>query len=320
MGLRLPKTRGMLRREAAGWLVRLQSGREPDVEAKFQRWYRADPAHAAAFERVRRSYDQAGLLRNLDPPELQASQAPGAAGRSPRYAMAAAVAAILLVPATVLMIGRGAVPFGRPTVLMLATHVGEIREVRLSDGSTVTLDTASAIEVDFSRAHRRARLRKGRIRLAVATGGEPFVIEAGLATVTTSDGTVDVGEQGRVDVLRGDADVRQADGGTVSLTAGQAIAGGATKVEKEPSGAAPDWTHRMLQFDSTPLPSAIAIANRYSLHRIVLGTGLEQVRVTGAFKAGDAVGLAKALAAAFHLTLRQNPDGDLILSRDGATG
>ena len=311
----------MLRREAAGWLARLQSGREPDVEAKFRRWYGADPTHAAAFERVRRSYDQAGLLRNLDLPSLPASgAAPAATARNPRYAMAAAVAAILLVPAAMLTIGRGGLPFGSPTVLMLATRVGEIREVGLSDGSRVTLDTASAVEIDLSRAHRRATLRKGRVRLAVATGDKPFVIEAGSATVTTNNGTVDVAEQGRVDVLRGDADVRQADGRTISLTAGQTIAGGAGKVEREPSGAAPDWTQGMLQFDGTPLPSAVALANRYWAHRIILGAGLEQVRVTGAFKAGDAAGFAKALAAAFHLSLRENPDGDLILSREKATG
>ena len=83
----------MLRREAAGWLARLQSGRDPGVEAKFSRWYEADPAHAAAFERVRRSYDQAGLLRNLDLPSLQPSDAaPASTVRSPRYALAAALA------------------------------------------------------------------------------------------------------------------------------------------------------------------------------------------------------------------------------------
>lgn len=318
MRLRLPKTRGMLRREAAGWMARLQSGREPDIEAKFRHWYEAHPAHAAAFDRVERSFGQAGLLRNLDLASFNApSAAPAASARIQRYAMAAA-AAVVLVPAAVLTVGGGGLSLGGPTVLMLATRVGEIREVKLGDGSKVTLDTASAVEIDVGRSHRRATLRKGRARFAVVGGGTPFVIEAGDAAVTTNGGTVDVAEQGQIDVLHGGADVRRPDGHRVSLTAGQTIDRTNGQMPSNP-GAAPDWTQGMLQFDGTPLLSAVTVANRYSDHRILLGGGLDNLRVTGAFKAGDTAGLAKALAAAFHLSLGVNARGDLILSRGAAT-
>ena len=80
------------------------------------------------------------------------------------------------------------------------------------------------------------------------------------------------------------------------------------------SGAS-DWTRGMLEFDGTPLAAAVALANRYSEQKIVLEDGLGQLRVTGAFRAGDVAALASALAEAFHLSVMRNEKGNLILSR-----
>jgi transmembrane sensor len=59
----------------------------------------------------------------------------------------------------------------------------------------------------------------------------------------------------------------------------------------------------------------VALANRYSERHIILGEDLGTLRVTGAFRAGDTTGLAKALAAAFGLSLRTDSAGNFILAR-----
>src|SRR5215472_6551839 len=109
MGLRLPKTRGMLRREAASWLSRLQSGRDLDIERKFRRWRDSDPRHAEAFDRVARTYDEAGLLRNSS--IMAALRQNGGARPKPgwrsRPALAAAAAILVLVPVGVLLLRGG---------------------------------------------------------------------------------------------------------------------------------------------------------------------------------------------------------------------
>jgi transmembrane sensor len=74
----------------------------------------------------------------------------------------------------------------------------------------------------------------------------------------------------------------------------------------------------MLQFDGAPLADAVLLANRYSERRILLSPGLGSLRVTGAFRAGDTAGLARALAQAFHLSLNGTADGSLLLSRNGS--
>src|SRR5439155_17515417 len=124
--------------------ARLQSGRDPDIEAGFKRWHDADPRHAAAFDRVRRSYEQAGLLRHSR--NIGSGKHEPAIRRPewrPRPALAAAAAIVVLVPVGALFVRGGSLPFGGTNALMLMTSVGEIRQVKIADGSTVTLDTST---------------------------------------------------------------------------------------------------------------------------------------------------------------------------------
>jgi transmembrane sensor len=320
MSLRLLKTKGMLRREAAAWLARMRGGADADTERRFQRWLDADPRHKAAFERVSRSYEQAGLLRHSTVGSAaQPAAAPAHGPARPRYALAAAAALVLLVPAAILVMS--ALHPRRNEAVMLSTRVGEIRSVKLADGSSVTLDTETSLEVDIGRSQRRARLAHGRARFAVTRSGEPFVIEAGAATVTSNEGIIDVersGSQSDVGVRAGRAGIRGVgeDAPALALGPGEGASWtGAQPPQPYAIPAAPDWTLGMLEFDGTPLPSAIDLANRYSTRRIMLEGNMRDLRVTGAFKAGDTVGLAKALAAGFRLSLTQKPDGNFVLTR-----
>jgi transmembrane sensor len=314
----------MLRREAASWLARLQSCRDPDVEAKFRRWRDAHVTHAAAFDRVRRSYEQAGLLRHSPASAFEEPRRNPPAQR-PRYALAAAAALMVLAPAVLLLLRGSPIALGGPQVLMLATNVGEIRSVKLSDGSKVTLDSATRVEVEIGRMERKARLRSGRARFEVAPAARPFIVDLGTATVAASSGVVDVeraGPESRVAALAGTADVRQpaksqSDG--IKLLAGEEIAADAAGIKQKVSRArSPDWTSGMLEFDGTPIIEAVALANRYSVNRIRIDPDLAGLRVTGAFRAGDTDGLARALAAAFNLSMRRTADGALVLSRRSA--
>ena len=325
MRLTLPKTKGMLRREAAAWLVRLQSGRDPDIERKFRRWLDGDPAHAAAFGRVRQSYDRAAVLRH----SKRAFATPALARErphEPRFAWAAAAALVLLVAGCLYLRGGSILgPTGTEAV-MLTTNVGEIRQVRLADGTRLTLDTATSVEVEVEvgRSLRRALIKTGRARFDLAPADAPFVIETGNTTVTAGSGVLDVEKldgQSTVDVLAGNADVRSAAGprnNAVGLTAGEGailVSGG--PVRKHSLGVS-DWTRGMLEFDGTPLAAAVALANRYSEQKIVLEAGLGELRVTGAFRAGDVTAFATALAEAFHLSVMRNEKGNLILSHQRA--
>jgi transmembrane sensor len=326
VGFHLPKTKGMLRREAASWLARFQSGRDPDIERKFQRWRDADPRHAAAFDRVRRSYEQAGLLRHS--PRITAGVREPAVQKAewrPRPAFAAAAAVAVLVSIGLILGRGGMLPFGGTDAVMLMTTVGEIKQVNLADGSKVTLDTWTKVEVEIGRSHRGAHLKYGRARFQVAQAGEPFVVETASTIITTREGALDVeqvGPQSRVQVLAGAAEVRGSDArgaSALALGAGEGVTvSSAGPEQKRAVMQGPDWTRGMLQFDGTLLSDAVALANRYSDRHIILGSDLSALRVTGAFRAGDTAGLAKALASAFNLSFQQRRDGNLTLSRSAS--
>lgn len=314
----------MLRREAATWLARLQSRRDPEIENKFHRWRDRDPAHAEAFERVAASYQQAGLLRYSALAAVPSRAVARSRFRAPSYSWSLAAALMLLVSAGIYLTLAREFWTGGTEAVMLSTKVGEIQSFNLADGSKVTLDTASRVEIEIGHLGRRAVVKAGRARFDVANAGGPFIIEAGSSVASATGSVLDVEESGneaRVDVLAGSARIgwSGAGGSALRLAPGEAImAVRGSPIEKRSVGPAPDWTRGMLEFDGTPLGAAVALANRYSNSKIVLSQGLEKLRITGAFRAGDNLGFARTLAAAFHLSVSRDRKGDFVLSFEPA--
>lgn len=317
----MSKTKNMLRREAADWLARLQSDRDPDIERKFDEWRNADPRHAAAIDRIRGWYDRAGILRQSRDAASPPIRSPARWAPPPTVAVAAAITILLL--AAPLIFGSGRLPFSTTEAVMLTTEVGQIRNVKLRDGSMVTLDTQTSVEIDLGKARRTARLKHGRARFRIARSSAPFVVQTANAQVRAEQGVIDVewlGRQSLVQVIDGVAEARasrEEQTSPVVLAAGAGMTIDADRVQEVTNDRrVPDWTRGMLQFDRTSLRDALAVANRYSDRRIIVDGDLNQLRVSGAFRAGDTTGLARALAAAFHLSLQQRSDSSLILSRE----
>jgi ferric-dicitrate binding protein FerR (iron transport regulator) len=77
----------------------------------------------------------------------------------------------------------------------------------------------------------------------------------------------------------------------------------------------------MLLFDETTLARAVEQMNRQGAPPVRLGdAALANLRITGAFRAGDTSGFGESVAAAFDLTLDRGADGSLWLRpRPGAT-
>ena len=326
---RLPKTQGMVRRQARSWVVRLRGPRAAQLQDSFRRWYEADPAHAAAFEAVSRNLSKSGVASQSEFGRNRTLRRQTAlAVTQPRYALAAAISAIVLIPTGVLLSERGIGPFGTPKVFLLATSLGEIRKVELADGSSVTLDTSSSVRVELKSSSRRAVLNRGRVRFSVAADSRPFVVETDAATFITRDAVMDVERangQSRIEVLSGTASVN---GGTidqapnkVALTKGDALStsGNSTIARYRASAGQPDWTKGMLRFNATPLVEAVARANLYSDRKILLAGDINGLLVTGAYRAGDTGAFAASLAAAFHLTLRRTSAGDFQLASLGTS-
>lgn len=307
----LPFTREGRRRAAARWLARLHGPGAEAHQARFERWI-AGRKNAAAFERVAKSYDVAALLRlSAGPTERR----PGRASPGPRQAMAAALLIAAAAPIA-FIVSRPFLAGDHASRLMIATSVGEIRAVRLADGSQVVLDTDTLIEVPSRPASPEVRLKRGRARFSPA---HSLIVRAPTATIEGRGGAFDVGVSdggvavasygGEVRVTgRGDAPV---DDALVRPGEQLRLAVGAAKTSRITDRR---WTDGLLEFDGEPLGAALEQANRYSTQKVMLGDRrLEDLRLTGVFKAGNAERLARALALTFDLRLERLDGGDLLL-------
>jgi transmembrane sensor len=318
-------------KQAGIWFARM---RGPDREAlrpEFERWRDADPAHREAYEQAGGQWLETGGLadtemgRNRQLPERRPPIWEMSVARPAFAALALIVVAIVgfwyLRP-------QGPAPGGALVAAAepQATRVGEIRTVKLADGTTVTLDTDSAIEVSLSKDMRQVRLVRGRARFDVAhDASRPFRVEAGGRTVTALGTLFDVGfEPGgvRVSLFRGSVDVRglAPAGGVAAVTR---LAPGECFTDRSHSPlvvkASPglqQWVSGMLDFDGVALGEVLEQTNRYSERKIRLADpSLAAQRVTGGFRPLPVDELAAALAAAFSLRVERSPQGDLILRR-----
>jgi transmembrane sensor len=275
--------------QAAEWLVRLQDGASSADRAACEQWRASDPQHALAWERAERLLDQLGTL----PPELAMpvlNRAPHAARRA---AITRIVAAMLTVPVAW---GGWRYAQQQPWVADIHTAVGERRTVMLADGTSVTLNTASAIDVRYTAAERLIVLRNGEI--LVRSGHAPDV---GPLRVRTPEGTMQplgtVFNARRYEcstsltVLEGAVRITPA----AAANAAQTInAGSQTRFNRKhiaPARAADPalnaWTRGMLLADQMRLDELVAELSRYRNGVVRADPAVAALRVSGAFPIGD---------------------------------
>lgn len=154
--------------QAVDWAVKVQFN-EPDDDTRmaFERWLQADPANAAAWKRV--SSIQANFK---DLPSGVAKGVLDAVEKSRTGLQAARRTTLkLLLLAAVVGPTAWAIKRDAPWQRLIATEstsVGEIRTLHLDDGTTVTLNTDTAISVAFEANRREIRVHRGEI--LVSTG------------------------------------------------------------------------------------------------------------------------------------------------------
>lgn len=211
------------RAEASAWVVQLHGPeRSPALEAAFRDWLASDPEHGREFERVTRVWVEAPEIPLGGTTRLVQWNRPRVAWR---WAIAAAVLFIC-----------GITGFGVYQVWsaeVYKTDVGEQRIVRLEDGTRVSLNSDTEVEVWFAKTQRHVVLERGEAYFEVTHDRHrPFIVKAGNHDVTA------VGTAFMVRYDNGDTAVTLVEGKvTVShAVVGEAAAGkGETVVGTGPS-------------------------------------------------------------------------------------
>lgn len=229
------------------------------------------------------------------------------------------------------------------------TGVGEQVSFPLQDGSVVTLNAQSSLELAYTDAERNVRLVQGEALFAVAKDSDrPFQVYTERAvvkavgtefnvrfrgddtTVTVVEGIVEVrsGNDGRTGFGKGAEPAGANDSSSngrpavnkalVRLTAGQQAKvpplTGEVVVADIRVDKAMSWRERRLSFDAWPLSKVVDEFNLYNGQRIlILDEALADKSISGVFSADDRGSFALFLDEAGLAVAETRADGTIVL-------
>jgi transmembrane sensor len=285
-------------RTAAEWWTRL---REPEPTSQtieqWQAWLEADPRHAQAFEQVCRLGESLHTADASTRASLQQAFAPAERPRS-RWLAGLAIAASLVVA----VLGwRVAVHGGFSDAVdpqRYASDVGQNRDIRLSDGSTIELGAASSLTARYAKGQRAIELSAGEAFFTVTHERDrPFVVAAGpvqIEDLGTAFNVRRTGQQVTVAVTQGRVRVQAPAPGDkkqagMELVAGQQASYDPRRGVFSMSSVAVDhvavWRDNRLEFVNEPLSTVIANVNRYSRRPVqIADPRLGELTFTGTVK------------------------------------
>jgi len=323
--------------QATEWFVRLRAD-DADIEdlTRFRRWVEENPENATAYARVRQSWtavgDQAStpeiMLGRRDALEDARRAARGRWDPSQARWMRPAVAAIACVLLVVTSVGAW-MWWSRANAGVYTTGVGERRTLTLADGSVVTLDARSRIQVKYRDRERLIDLTQGQARFDVAKDpSRPFRVSAGQETVLAlgtqfnvelmADSLLVTLIEGRVAVMPEAPSPRTEPAAQIDLAAGEGLKvrhdGKRIRLPKVDIARVTAWQNGKLFFDNEPLASAAERINRYAREQIQVDASAADVTVSGVFNAGDARAFVEAITAYFPVKAEQRPGAALRLS------
>lgn len=293
-----------IQQQAADWLIRFSEQEEGEVDvalnAEWQRWCDQDERH----ERVYRQMHQLWTSATLAPASTQRK------ARPQRFLTVALLAGLV-----------GMVASQLPYNYWLAdqrTATGEIRRVTLDDGSVLTLNTHSAVNLHFDARQRTVELVSGEAYANVAKdpAGRPFVIRSAQASAQalgTRYSVREFGDSTRVHVEESRVQVTAQDNPTVSvaLNAGQQVSLNQHQLlHAVQNGVSEEgWLHNQLVFENAPLSEVVSELERYHRGVIYLDPRdrdmLAALRFTGVLPLDDTQRALSLLSHALPLTYRQ---------------
>lgn len=288
--------------QAADWFAVLQGGATSETERQqWQRWLDTGPQQRAAWQRVE---TVAGEFAGLAGLPARQSLERGNKFNSRRRVVLRAMT-IAPVAGLVGWLTARNVPW-QGWIAAHRTETGERREIVLADGSRLWLNTATAVDIDFSSGLRRIVLHKGEV--LVTTGHDdvfaarPLVVDVpqGWLVALGTRFAVRLEDDGavRLAVFEGEVEARPADGiASRTLIAGQQARVFVDRVEAPARVAVEEdaWTRGMLVADGMRLGDFVAELSRYRSGYLACAPEVADLRIVGAFPLADTDRILDAL-------------------------
>lgn len=306
------------RQAATAWLARFHAGSWSAAdEAALAEWLAADPAHSVAWLNARAMWGKLADLRPLAAAELRAARRKRTV--APRWQAGFALAGI-----GALIIGLVSVvlPGSFTAAQTYQTARGEQRTFMLADGSSVELNTATKVEINYSLSCRCLRLLEGDAVFKASHGDlRSFEVKVGNGAVR------DIGtefwirqEKSRmaVAVIEGAVEVSpKPDIARTRMNAGEHLAYDNNGRQLDTLGTALTdliaWRAGNIVFRDTPLTEVFAEFARYHNVNIEMDSRMADYRLSGRFASNDLDGLLKLIQSAYPVSVLRPSSGRLRL-------
>ena len=300
---------------AAAWLDKRDRGDWTDEdETLFQAWLEEQPIHRIAYWRVEEAWDRTQRLAALNLPTGQRQS------KGPFFFRIAAVLALVAAAAAASWIY-----YAHPKGATYATSIGGRETIMLADGTSIELNTNSAVHVLDTTAERKVWLEKGEAFFKVTHDAKrPLTVYAGERRIVDLGTQFDVRRETaglEVAVVEGrvrfEADKAQSaqvlTRGDVALaTPAQTIM--SRKAESELAREL-SWRRGVLVFDNTPLAEAVRQLNRYNQTRLVVAdSAIGRLPITGTLSATEPMEFLRMVQTVFGLH-EQRVNGAIVISR-----
>ena len=279
--------------EAADWLIRLSEGELSDPErVAWEGWKASTPERGRAWSRAQLLQSKLGGL----PPSLAMSALDRPSSPQRRAAIGKLAMILAILPA-----GWGSWKLAQSQQWSAdyRTAVGQQRELTLADGSTVTLNTDTAIDVLFDANQRLIHLREGEIQVQTAQDisaqARPFLVstrQGRMQALGTRFIVRTLQPRTHLAVLEGAVKVELADnrqGTPLIVNAGQR-----TDFSSQTFGqvSAADryvsaWTQGMLMADKMRLADFVTELTRYHRGVVRVDPAIANLRISGAYPISD---------------------------------
>jgi|SRR5579872_743205 len=301
---------------AAEWFAARRARQDEQLERRFSTWLAADPRH---FE----DYALCELTWELT---AHAAAELGRPATVPWYRrrIVGALAAGLFLACMALSLMQ----FWPARSIVWTTKAGEQRSLTLQDGSHITMNTRSTLEVRMGRGRRDIRVIQGEAFFEVAHDpSRPFVIDTSIGTIRAVGTRFDVlldAKHLEVNMEEGKVMIHGAAPGSVERPAAAGVRARLTAGSSDVAFDSADltrvenWREHRIEFDRVPLAAALSEFSRYTALPIrAQSPQIARLPISALFKTGDINALRATLKGAFGLTIVERND-ELIVTADPA--
>jgi transmembrane sensor len=309
-----------VRAQAAAWVARLHDDeRSPTLEAQVRGWLDECEDNRRAFDRMTRVWELASKI------QMRARDAVPTvrAARHRRFAPWAAA----LAASVILLAGGAAYYFGHDNALV--TGVGQQQVRQLPDGTRVSLNTDTRIEVSYDAHARRVRLIHGEAWFDVSKHPTwPFLVSVdgreiralGTSFIVRHDDIQDLSVtlvEGRISVSPIVRDDETAQSPQILVTGQRLVISRyqSPAVDRPELTRISAWKQGRVDFEDAPLRDAAHEMNRYSTRHVTIADAeAARLRIGGNFRAGDTDEFVRVVTAAFGLRADRHGD-EIVLSK-----